>query len=84
MAQKINFLKANKEGSDKYTLYLEEKRQFQQNRRRVLNTFAAINQAEKEEFDQKYRYFQVHKWTILKAIKENMLEYKIKRNAKRK
>jgi len=48
---------------------MEEKRQYQQNRRRVLNTFVAVNQAEKKDFYEKYRYFQIHKWSILKCIK---------------
>ena len=32
----------------------------------------------------KYNYFKVHRWEILKAIKEKELKSKIKRNAKRK
>ena len=32
----------------------------------------------------KYNYFKVHRWEILKAIKEKELKQKIKRNKKRK
>lgn len=30
----------------------------------------AINQQQNEEFRKKYRYFQLHKWEILKQIKQ--------------
>ena len=47
-------------------------------RRKVLKTVANIYKTEKDEFYQKYRYFQLHKWDILKVVKANMLEQKIK------
>ena len=38
--EQTNFLKLNKHGQEKYNEYLDEKRQYQQNRRRVLSTVA--------------------------------------------
>lgn len=35
-----------------------------------------IKRRENEEFYLKYRYFQLHKWEILKQIKKQMLESK--------
>ena len=32
----------------------------------------------------KYNYFKMHKWVIIKAIKEKELKLKMKRNAKRR
>ena len=47
-------------------------------RRQVLKQVANIYKQEKEEFHQKYRLFQLHKWEILKVIKARMLEQRIK------
>ena len=52
---------------------MDEKRHYQQNRRRVLDTFVAHNQREIDEFNHKYKYFMLHKWEILKSIKETEL-----------
>ena len=46
--------------------------------------YAEINKEVNAEFDAKYRYFLLHKWEILKAIKERELKRKIKRNTARK
>ena len=50
-AEQTDFLKMNKHGQEKYNHYTDKKRQYQQDRKRVLNTFVAINQAEIEEFN---------------------------------
>ena len=47
-------------------------------RREVLSKVATLYKAEKEEFSQKYRYFQLHKWEILRIVKARMLEQKLK------
>ena len=39
---------------------------------------ATIYNKEREDFYQKYRIFQLHKWEILKVVKQRMLEEKIK------
>ena len=46
-------------------------------RREVLSKVACIYKAEKEEFYQKYRYFQLHKWEILRVVKDRMLKQKL-------
>lgn len=38
-------------------------------RRNLLAKVATLYKKEKEEFYEKYRYFQLHKWEILKVIK---------------
>ena len=39
-------------------------------RRELLANVGDVYRKEKEEFYQKYRYFQLHKWEILKCIKQ--------------
>ena len=46
--------------------------------------YAEINKEVNSEFSAKYRYFLLHKWEILKAIKEKELKRKIKRNTARR
>jgi SAM-dependent MidA family methyltransferase len=53
-------------------------------RRQFLSQVAQLYQTEKEEFYQKYRIFQLHKWEILKAIKKNMLQKKIREMEKKR
>ena len=48
----------------------EEKRKLQQNRRQELLNNAEILNLANEEMSAKYNYFKVHRWEILKAIKE--------------
>ena len=50
----------------------------QKHRRQVLGKVATLYKNEKEVFFQKYRIFQLHKWEILKQVKQRMLEQKIK------
>ena len=51
-------------------------------RRELLQKVAVLYKQEREEFYQKYRIFQLHKWEILKAVKAKMLEEKLKEVAK--
>ena len=50
-------------------------------RRDLLTKVAHLYKQEKDEFYQKYRLFQLHKWEILKVVKAQMLAQKIKENA---
>lgn len=45
---------------------------------------ATLYKKEREQFNEKYRYFQLHKWEILKGIKQNLLEQKLKEVEKRR
>ena len=46
-------------------------------RRELLVNVGDVYRKEREEFYQKYRYFQLHKWEILKLIKQEMLAQKV-------
>ena len=52
-----------------YAEQMRFKRAIQRQRREVLAKVAEIYKKEKEEFYEKYRYFKLHKWKILKAVK---------------
>ena len=80
----IDYLEQNKVLSGNYLKFTEEKRKWQFDRRQVLQNFAGVNKEANSEFAAKLRYFQLHKWEILKAVKETELDRKIKRNARRK
>ena len=43
----------------------------------MLKQVATIYNKEREEFYQKYRIFQLHKWEILRIVKQKMLAQKI-------
>ena len=53
-------------------------------RRELLGKVANLYKQEKQEFYQKYRLFQLHKWEILRSVKESMLEHKIKQIQRQK
>ena len=61
-----------------YSTKKELDREMGKHRREVLSRVAYLYQQEKEEFYQKYRVFQLHKWEILKFVKQKMLADKIK------
>ena len=48
----------------------------------MLKEVASLYNKEREEFYQKYRIFQLHKWEILRVVKQRMLAQKIE-NVKR-
>lgn len=70
--------KINMETQGKYKLQKDTDLETQFHRRKVLKTVANAYKTEKEDFYQKYRVFQLHKWEILKCIKAKLLEQKIK------
>lgn len=51
--------------------------EMKKHRRDVLKKVAELYKKEKEEFHQKYRLFQLHKWEILKVIKQNMIKTRL-------
>lgn len=55
----------------------EVEREMMRHRREVLTKVAKVFQQEKSEFYQKYRIFQLHKWEILKVVKQQMLQKKL-------
>ena len=61
-----------------YNTKREVDRELGKNRRDLLSKVAVMYKAEKEEFLQKFRIFQLHKWEILKVVKAKMLDQKIK------
>ena len=48
-------------------------REMRGHRRDLLTKVAHLYKQEKDEFYQKYRLFQLHKWEILKVVKAQML-----------
>lgn len=53
-----------------YKTKKEMDRELGKNRRDILSKVANIYKQEQEEFYQKYRIFQLHKWEILKVCKQ--------------
>lgn len=61
-----------------YNTKKELDREMGKHRRELLTKVAQLYKQEREEFYQKYRLFQLHKWEILKVVKQRMLEEKIR------
>lgn len=74
---KRNFIKEHVKTAHTFGEEMMAKREMQKQRRAVLNKVAEVYQKEKEDFNAKYRYFQLHKWEILKAVKQTMFENKM-------
>ena len=65
-----------------YNTKKELDREMGKHRRELLTKVAQLYKQEREEFYQKYRLFQLHKWEILRVVKQRMLAQKIE-NVKR-
>ena len=61
-----------------YNTKKELDREMGKHRRELLTKVAQLYKQEREEFYQKYRLFQLHKWEILKVIKKRMMEQRMR------
>lgn len=65
--------KENTQNAAFYKTKREIELEVSKHRREVLKKSADIYKHEKEELYMKFRLFQLHKWDILKTIKQKML-----------
>lgn len=75
--ERANFVKQNLEELSVFDLVQAQKKEARQSKKDQLTKIVALKKAENDNFFQKYRHFLMHKWDILKFIKQKMLEKKI-------
>ena len=75
--EKKDVKKINKKAAAVYDTQKVLAVEMNKHRRELLSTVATLYKKEKEEFNQKYRHFQMHKWEILKSVKQNLLNQKM-------
>lgn len=74
--QRPQFVRLNRDicASGLYKEIMTQNRKFKTMDQRKLGEIVKHNQRENQEFLLKYRYFQLHKWKILKYLREQALQ----------